>query len=67
MELNIKILNEKARLLYEQHGHFHTGDAGLDLYIIEDIEYYDPYELEVNNKEVLITEKAPVLIYIKKL
>ena len=39
MKLNIKILNEKARLLYENHGHFHTGDAGLDLYIIEDIEF----------------------------
>ena len=39
MELNIKILNEKAKSLYEQHGHFHNGDAGLDLYIIEDIEF----------------------------
>ena len=39
MELNIKILNEKARMLYENHGHFHKGDAGLDLYIIEDIEF----------------------------
>ena len=39
MELNIKILNEKARLLYEKHGHFHYGDAGLDLYVIEDIEF----------------------------
>ena len=39
MELNIKILNKKAKSLYEQHGHFHNGDAGLDLYIIEDIEF----------------------------
>ena len=39
MELNIKILNEKARLLYEKHGHFHNGDAGLDLYVVEDIEF----------------------------
>ena len=39
MKLNIKILNENARVLYTDHGHFHTGDAGLDLYLIEDIEF----------------------------
>ena len=38
MELLIKILNDNARDLYEKHGHFHTGDAGLDLYIINDIQ-----------------------------
>lgn len=38
MKLLIKILNESARSLYENHGHFHKGDAGLDLYVIEDIE-----------------------------
>ena len=37
MELLIKILNSKARDLYENHGHFYSGDAGLDLYIIEDV------------------------------
>ena len=39
MDLNIKILNKNAKLLYENHGHFHDGDAGLDLYVIEDIEF----------------------------
>ena len=39
MELHIKILNENARLLYQNHGHFHDGDAGLDLYVIEDITF----------------------------
>ena len=38
MELLIKILNSEARDLYENHGHFHEGDAGLDLYVIEDIQ-----------------------------
>lgn len=38
MELFLKIINEGARSFYENHGHFHSGDAGLDLYIIEDIE-----------------------------
>lgn len=23
--------------MYEKHGHFHAGDAGLDLYVLEDI------------------------------
>ena len=36
MELYIKILNEKARNLYENHGHFHDGDAGLDLFVINE-------------------------------
>jgi len=39
MKLFIKILNENARNFYENHGHFHDGDAGLDLYVIESIEF----------------------------
>ena len=37
MELLIKPLNEVAKKMYENHGHFHDGDAGLDLYALEDI------------------------------
>lgn len=37
MDLLIKTLNETAHNLYSKHGHFHEGDAGLDLYILEDI------------------------------
>lgn len=33
--LLIKPLNEAARERYAEHGHFHDGDAGLDLYTIE--------------------------------
>ena len=25
--------------MYSNHGHFHEGDAGLDLYVLEDIEF----------------------------
>ena len=39
MKLFIKVLNEKAKKYYENHGHFHKGDAGLDLYVLEDIEF----------------------------
>ena len=37
MELLIKPLNEVAKEKYENHGHFHDGDAGLDLYVLADI------------------------------
>ena len=37
MELLIKTLNEEANKFYKKHGHFHEGDAGLDLYILEDV------------------------------
>ena len=35
MKLKIKILNEKAEKYYDNHGHYHKGDAGLDLYVID--------------------------------
>ena len=38
MKLKIKTLNDTAKELYADHGHFHDGDAGLDLYILEDQE-----------------------------
>jgi dUTP pyrophosphatase len=37
MKLKIKTLNDKAAELYADHGHFHDGDAGLDLYVLEDM------------------------------
>ena len=37
MHLKIKPLNDTAREIYSDHGHFHEGDAGLDLYVLEDI------------------------------
>ena len=37
MNLRMKILRNKAKKYYENHGHFHQGDAGLDLYILDDI------------------------------
>ena len=36
MKLRIKPFNDKARTLYENHSHFHTGDAGLDLFVVDD-------------------------------
>ena len=39
MKLFIKPHNDIARELYRNHGHFHDGDAGLDLYVLEDIHF----------------------------
>ena len=36
MQLLIKTLNKTAERMYSSHGHFHDGDAGLDLYILEE-------------------------------
>ena len=36
MKLYIKPLNDKAREYYSEHGHFHDGDAGLDLYVLKE-------------------------------
>ena len=36
MKLLIKPLNDSAKEYYNNHKHFHKGDAGLDLYVLED-------------------------------
>ena len=43
MFLKIKPFETKVWDLYENHGHFHVGDAGLDLYIISK-QTIKPYE-----------------------
>lgn len=37
MHIKIRPHNKAAREQYENHGHYHAGDAGLDLFIMEDI------------------------------
>ena len=36
MKLKIKPFNAEVKRLYTDHGHFHDGDAGLDLYVINE-------------------------------
>ena len=43
MNLKIKPVNEVVRKMYENHNHFHQGDSGLDLYII-DVHIINPKE-----------------------
>ena len=37
MHFKMKTLNKLADNYYKNHGHFHEGDSGLDLYVLEDI------------------------------
>jgi dUTP pyrophosphatase len=37
MKLKIKPLNMDAVAMYTAHGHFHDGDCGLDLFILEEV------------------------------
>lgn len=37
MKLFIKALNNVAEKVYADHGHFHEGDAGLDLYVLDEL------------------------------
>ena len=37
MHLKMMALHEVAVEMYAEHGHFHAGDAGLDLYVLEDV------------------------------
>ena len=30
-------MNDQANKFYSNHGHFHKGDAGLDLYVLDDL------------------------------
>ena len=43
MKLFIKPHNNTALEFYRDHGHFHDGDAGLDLYVLENI-LFEPGE-----------------------
>ena len=36
MHLKIKPFNNSIKSLYENHGNFHDGDAGIDLFVIEE-------------------------------
>ena len=39
MKLFIKPHSDAAWKFYRNHGHFHEGDAGLDLYVLDEIQF----------------------------
>ena len=43
MKLLIRPLQDSVFKYYSSHGHFHSGDAGLDLYCLEDV-VFGPFE-----------------------
>ncbi len=36
MQLNIRPFSMEVKAFYEHHGHFHDGDAGLDLFVVHE-------------------------------
>ena len=46
MNILIKLLNKNSKKYYENHGHFHKGDAGLDLYILEN-QLFKPFDTKI--------------------
>ncbi|MBC8345060.1 MAG: dUTP diphosphatase [Candidatus Marinimicrobia bacterium] len=36
MHIKMKPFNAEVKAMYENHGHFHDGDAGLDLFVINE-------------------------------
>ena len=48
MKLYIQTIHPKAKEFYLKHGHFHKGDAGLDLYILEDILFLPKETKKIN-------------------
>lgn len=51
MDLNIRPFNAEVKQLYDNHGHFHDGDAGLDLYVINE-QTIDPDETSLIHLQI---------------
>ena len=51
MKLNILPYSDEVREMYEDHGHFHEGDAGLDLFC-PDIVVFGPRETKPVRLEI---------------
>ena len=51
MDLNIRPFNAKVKQLYDNHGHFHDGDAGLDVYVINE-QTIDPDETSLIHLQI---------------
>ena len=51
MDLNIRPFNAEVKQLYDNHGHFHDGDAGLDVYVINE-QTFDPDETSLIHLQI---------------
>jgi dUTP pyrophosphatase len=63
MDFLIKPFSPEVRKLYENHAHFHDGDAGLDLFIIND-QLIDPLSTAFINLQISCesVDKKPYLL-----
>lgn len=39
MKIFIRPFDDETKIMYENHGHFHPGDAGLDLYVMDSLTF----------------------------
>ena len=69
MHLKIKPRNNLVSRMYEKHGQFHVGDAGLDLFVIEDkiIQPFETTKIHLgiaceneNNKPYLLMPRSSI-------
>ena len=51
MNLKIRPFNAEVKIMYENHGHFHDGDAGRDLFVINE-QTIDPGETTLIHLEI---------------
>ena len=51
MDLNIRPFNAEVKQLYDNHGDFHDGDAGLDVYVINE-QTIDPDETSLIHLQI---------------
>ena len=63
MKLFIKAHNTTALEFYRNHGHFHDGDAGLDLYVLEDL-HFDPGETKAIKLGISCEPKDGIAYYL---
>ena len=58
MNIKIKPKSEAVESMYKNHGHFHEGDAGLDLYIISK-QTIKPYESTLIHLGICLLYTSP--------
>ena len=66
MDLNIRPFNAEVKQLYDNHGHFHDGDAGLDVYVINE-QTIDPDEIPERYRELVRLNLDQDLITLKQI
>ena len=56
VRIRIKPFSEKVAHFYQNHGHFHEGDAGLDLFVPEEITFHPGETVPIHHQIACETE-----------